>query len=105
MAELFQTTKQNISLHLQNVFKEKELEPISVVKESLTTAADGKRYRTLHYSLDMILAVGYRVRSARGTLFRQWATTRLLELLVKEFTLHDEQSRLLTNLLNERRAA
>ena len=91
MAELYQTTKQNISLHIQNILDEKELQPETVVKEYLTTAADGKRYRTLHYSLDMILAVGYRVRSPRGTLFRQWATTRLRELLVKGFTLDDER--------------
>ena len=67
MAELFQTTKQNISLHIQNILEENELQPEAVVKEYLTTAADGKRYRTLHYNLDMILAVGYRVRSPRGT--------------------------------------
>ena len=89
MAELYQTTKQNISLHLQNVFEEKELRQDSVVKEYLTTAADGKRYRTLHYNLDAILAVGYRVRSPIGTAFRQWATARLSELLVKGFTLDD----------------
>ena len=91
IAELFQTTKQNVSLHLRNIFGERELDADSVVKESLTTAADGKRYRTLHYSLDAILAVGYRVRSARGTAFRQWATARLSELLVKGFTLDDER--------------
>ena len=91
MAGLFQSTKQNVSLHIQNILEEKELQPEAVVKEYLTTAADGKRYRTLHYSLDMILAVGYRVRSSRGTLFRQWATLRLRELLVKGFTLDDER--------------
>lgn len=91
MAELFQTTKQNISLHLQNIFDDKELQQAAVVKEYLTTAADGKRYRTLHYNLDAILAVGYRVRSPRGTAFRQWATARLGELLVKGFTLDDER--------------
>jgi hypothetical protein len=91
IAELFQTTKQNISLHLQNIFDEQELRHDSVVKEYLTTAADGKRYRTLHYNLDAILAVGYRVRSSRGTAFRQWATARLSELLVKGFTLDDER--------------
>lgn len=91
MAELYQTTKQNISLHIQNILDDKELRPEAVVKEYLTTAADGKRYRTLHYSLDAILAVGYRVRSARGTAFRQWATARLSELLVKGFTLDDER--------------
>src|SRR5688572_27748428 len=80
IAELFQTTKQNVSLHLQNVFEDGELTKDAVVKEYLTTAADGKRYRTLHYNLDAILAVGYRVRSPRGTQFRQWATARLGEL-------------------------
>ena len=63
MAELYQTSKQNISLHIQNVLDDKELPSEAVVKEYLTTAADGKNYRTLHYSLDMILAIGYRVRS------------------------------------------
>ena len=75
----------------QNLFEEQELGQTSVVKEYLTTAADGKRYRTLHYNLDAILAVGYRVRSPRGTAFRQWATARLSELLVKGFTLDDER--------------
>lgn len=91
MAELYQTTKQNISLHIRNVFSEGELSEGSVIKEYLTTAADSKRYRTLHYSLDMIIAVGYRVRSARGTAFRQWATARLSELLAKGFTMDDER--------------
>ncbi len=91
MAELYQSTKQNISLHVQNVLEEKELRSEAVVKEYLTTASDAKQYKTLHYSLDMILAVGYRVRSVRGTQFRQWATSRLSELLVKGFTLDDER--------------
>ncbi|MDH4207972.1 MAG: virulence RhuM family protein [Anaerolineae bacterium] len=88
LAELFQSTKQNISLHIKNVLSEGELTE-AVVKESLTTAADGKNYRTKHYNLDMILAVGYRVRSARGTQFRQWATTHLREYLIKGFVLDD----------------
>jgi hypothetical protein len=91
MAELYQTSKQNISLHIQNILDENELPAEAVVKVYLTTAADGKNYRTLHYSLDVILAVGYRVRSPRGTLFRQWATARLRELLIKGFTLDDER--------------
>jgi hypothetical protein len=91
MAELYQTTKQNVSLHIQNILDEEELAPAAVVKEYLTTAADGKRYQTLHYNLDMILALGYRVHSARGTIFRQWATARLRELLVKGFTMDDER--------------
>ena len=74
IAELFQTTKQNVSLHAKNILEEGELRADSVVKESLTTAADGKNYRTKLYNLDLILAIGYRVRSPRGTQFRQWAT-------------------------------
>lgn len=70
MAELFQTSKQNVSLHTHNVFKEKELDQDSVVKESLTTAADGKNYRVKYYNLDVIISVGYRVKSIRGTQFR-----------------------------------
>ena len=73
MAELFLTTKQNISLHVNNIFKEDELEKDSVVKESLTTATDGKKYKTKIYNLDVIISVGYRVKSKRGTKFRQWA--------------------------------
>jgi hypothetical protein len=76
MVALFQTTKQNISLHIRNIFSEGELDENSVVKEYLTTAADGKDYRTKHYNLDVIIAVGYRVRSPRGTQFRRWATER-----------------------------
>lgn len=91
MAELFQTTKQNISLHLRNIFAENELMEESVVKEYLTTAADGKSYRTKYYNLEAIIAVGYRVRSHRGTQFRQWATERLREYLVKGFVLDDER--------------
>lgn len=90
MAELFQTTKQNISLHIKNIFHEGELEENSVVKEYLTTAADGKNYRTNHYNLDVIISVGYRVKSLRGTQFRIWATERLREYLVKGFTMNDD---------------
>jgi hypothetical protein len=82
MAELFGQTKQNISLHINNCFKEKELRAVSVVKESLTTAADGKRYKTKFYNLDVIISVGYRIKSVRGTQFRQWATQRLKDYLV-----------------------
>jgi hypothetical protein len=91
IAELFQTTKQNVSLHAKNIFKEGELSADSVVKESLTTAADGKQYRTQLYNLDLILAIGYRVRSPRGTQFRQWATSHLREFIVKGFVLDDER--------------
>lgn len=77
LAELFETTKQNVSLHVRNILAEGELQEEAVVKEYLTTATDGKQYRVKHYYLDMILAVGYRVRSPRGTQFRQWATEHL----------------------------
>lgn len=91
MAELFQSTKQNISLHIKNILEENELKEDSVVKEYLTTASDGKNYQTRLYSLEMIIAVGYRVKSPRGTQFRQWATERLHEYVVKGFTLDDER--------------
>ena len=91
MVDLFQTTKQNISLHIRNVFKEGELVEISVVKEYLTTAADGKDYRTKYYNLDGIISVGYRVKSHRGTQFRIWATNQLKEYLVKGFLINDER--------------
>ncbi len=83
MAELFNASKQNISLHLKNLFQDGELREESVVKESLTTAADGKAYPTNLYNLDAILAVGYRVRSPRGVQFRRWASTVLTEYLRK----------------------
>jgi hypothetical protein len=91
MAELFQTTIPNISMHIRNVFSEGELKPDSVVKESLTTAADGKNYQTKFFNLDVIISVGYRVKSLRGTQFRIWATQRLREYIVKGFTLDDER--------------
>jgi hypothetical protein len=91
MAELFQTTKQNVSLHIQNAFEEKELGEDSVVKESLTTAADGKNYTTKFYNLDVIISVGYRVKSLRGTQFRIWATQQLREYIIKVFVLDDER--------------
>ena len=88
MAELFAVTKMNISLHIANILKEKELDG-SVVKSFFTTAADGKRYKVIYYALEMILAVGFRVRGVRGTQFRQWATAHLSEYLVKGFTMDD----------------
>ena len=72
MAELFQTTRNNITLHIGNIFKEGELDDSIVRKESLLTAADGKKYKTKLYNLDVIISVGYRVKSIRGTKFRQW---------------------------------
>jgi hypothetical protein len=91
MAELFSATKQNISLHLKNIFADGELNEGSVVKDALTTAADGKRYSTRLYNLDAILAVGYRVRSPRGVQFRRWASTVLKEYLLKGFAMDDER--------------
>lgn len=90
MAELFQTTKQNISLHIKNVFKEGELLEDLVVKDYLTTASDGKNYNTKHYNLDVIISVGYRVKSLRGTQFRIWATQVLKEYMKKGFALNDD---------------
>ncbi|MFW3371581.1 virulence RhuM family protein [Aliarcobacter butzleri] len=91
IAELFVTTKQNISLHIQNIFEEGELDKNSVVKEYLTTANDGKDYSVLHYSLEMVLAIGFRVRSKRGTQFRQWANKNLKEYMIKGFIFDDER--------------
>ena len=91
MAELFATSKPNVSMHIANILKEKELFKDSVVKEFLTTAADDKNYNVVFYSLEMIIAVGYRVRGVRGTQFRQWATEHLTEYLVKGFTMDDER--------------
>ncbi len=91
IAELYQTTIPNISIHIRNILKELELDQNSVVKEYLTTASDGKKYQIKFYNLDMILAIGYRVRSHRGTQFRRWATERLREYLIKGFVLDDER--------------
>ncbi|OGP93590.1 MAG: hydroxyacid dehydrogenase [Deltaproteobacteria bacterium RBG_16_48_10] len=94
MAELFQTTKQNISLHIQNIYAEGELVREGTVKEYLTVQREGARRisRSLeYYNLDVIISVGYRVKSHRGTQFRKWATERLREYLVKGFTMDDER--------------
>ena len=88
MAELFDTTKQNISLHIKNIFEEKELDENSVVKENLTTASDGKKYKTKFYNLDLIISVGYRVKSIRGTQFRIWANELIKEYLIKGYNLN-----------------
>ena len=94
MAELFLTTKQNVSLHINNIFKEEELAEISVVKESLTTATDGKRYKTKHYNLDVIISVGYRVKSLRGTRFRQWANGILKNYLLNGYSINERMERI-----------
>lgn len=91
MADLFQTTTANINIHLKNIFAEGELQEDSVIKESLITAADGKPYKTKLYRLEVIIAIGFRVKSHRGTQFRQWATERLAEYMVKGFTMDDER--------------
>lgn len=94
MAELFQTTKQNISLHIQNIYNEGELPPEATVKEYLTVQKEGDRQvsRTVDfYNLDMIISVGYRIKSHVATRFRQWATQRLREYIVKGFVLDDER--------------
>lgn len=91
MAELFQRDKSVISRHIRNVFEEGELSPDSVVAKFATTAADGKTYQVEYFNLDVIISVGYRVKSHRGVQFRQWATQRLREYIVKGFTLDDER--------------
>lgn len=91
MVELFQSSKANVSEHIRNVFAEGELEEDSVVRKFRTTAADGKNYQVKHYNLDVIISVGYRVRSLRGTQFRQWALGVLREYLVKGFAMDDER--------------
>ena len=96
MTELFQTTKQNVSLHIQNIYEERELERRATVKESLTVQLEGRRSvqrRVEFYNLDVIISVGYRVKSLRGTQFRIWATQRLREYIVKGFVLDDERLR------------
>ena len=91
MSELFQATKQNISLHIRNILEDGEQDEEAVIKDYLTTASDGKRYSVMHYSLPMILAVGFRVRSPRGAQFRRWAADALSEYLVKGFVMDDER--------------
>lgn len=91
LAELFQTSKPNVSMHVKKIFEENELRESSVVKEYLTTAQDGKSYQMKFYNLDVIISVGYRVRSHRGTQFRIWATERLREYIIKGFSLDDER--------------
>ena len=91
MAELFDTSKQNIGQHIANILSDNELSENSVVKNYFTTASDGKNYNVTFYSLDMILAIGFRVRSKRGTQFRIWANRNLKEYMVKGFVVDDER--------------
>lgn len=94
LAELFQTSVPNINMHIKNIFDEGELSPDSVIQEFLTTAADNKNYRTKCYNLDLIISVGYRIKSHVATHFRQWATQRLREYIVKGFAMDDERLKL-----------
>ena len=98
MSELFDKGRSTITEHIQNAFKEGELDENSVVKDFLTTAPDGKNYLTKFYNLEAIIAVGYRVRSHRGTQFRRWATERLNEYVVKGFTMDDERLKNVQNI-------
>ena len=91
LAKLFDTSVPNISMHVSNILKDRELDKISVVKDYLTTAADGKGYNVTFYSLEMVLAIGFRVRSKRGTQFRIWANHHLKEYMVKGFVMDDER--------------
>lgn len=91
IAELFDTSIPNVSMHIKSILKEKELRRKSVVKDFLTTASDGKDYNVVFYSLDMILAIGFRVKSARGTQFRIWANQNLKEYMIKGFVMDDER--------------
>ena len=94
MAELFDTTKQNISLHIKKIFYEEELDEASTVKEFLTVQKEGKRNverKVKYYNLDMIISLGYRIKSKIATNFRKWATERLKEYMIKGFTMDDER--------------
>lgn len=91
LVELYHSSKANISEHIKHIFEDGELEQDQVVRNFRTTAADGKNYQVMHYNLDMIIAIGYRVRTPIGTQFRQWAAARLKEYMVKGFTLDDER--------------
>ncbi len=91
LCELYQTSKSNISEHIKHIFEEGELEETSVVRKFRTTASDGKKYNTIHYNLDMIISLGYRVKSKIATTFRRWATERLKEYMIKGFTMDDER--------------
>lgn len=91
LCELYQTSKSNISEHIKHIFEEEELDEKSVDRKFRTTAADGKSYNTIHYNLDMVISLGYRVKSKIATNFRRWATERLKEYMIKGFTMDDER--------------
>ena len=91
MAELFQSSKANVSEHIKNIFSEGELQEEAVVRKFRTTATDGKKYDEMHFNLDMIISLGYRIKSVTATRFRQWATARLKEYMIKGFTMDDRR--------------
>ena len=91
MCELYQTSKSNVSEHIKHIFEEGELQEDSVVRKFRTTADDGKTYNVTYYNLDMIISLGYRIKSVIATRFRQWATKRLKEYMIKGFTIDDER--------------
>ena len=91
LVELYQTSKSNVSEHIKHIFEEGELDEISVVRKFRTTADDGKNYNTTYYNLDMIISLGYRIKSIVATHFRRWATERLKEYIIKGFTMNDER--------------
>ena len=99
MSELFQTTRNNVTLHIGNIFKENELKEISVCKDSLLTAKDGKNYKTKIYNLDVIISVGYRVKSKRGTQFRIWANKILKDYLLKGYAINQRVDKIERKLL------
>ncbi|MDA3887061.1 MAG: RhuM family protein [Candidatus Delongbacteria bacterium] len=94
MADLFHTTRNNVTLHISNVFKENELDTISVCKHSLLTASDGKKYKTKLYNLDVIISIGYRVKSIRGTQFRIWANKVLKDYMLKGYAVNHRMDRI-----------
>ena len=91
LCKLYQTSKSNISEHIKHIFEEDELSEESVVRNFRTTSSDGKNYNILHYNLDMIISLGYRVKSKIATNFRKWATERLKEYIIKGFSIDDER--------------
>ena len=91
MCDLYQTSKSNVSEHIKHIFEDGELNENSVVRKYRTTASDGKSYNVAYYNLDMILSLGYRIRSIIATRFRQWATQRLTEYIIKGFTMDDDR--------------
>ena len=91
LAELYQSSKSNVSEHIKHIFEEGELDEESVVRKFRTTASDGKNYNVIHYNLDMIISLGYRIKSSIATKFRRWATERIKEYMIKGFTMDDER--------------